>query len=102
MGIYKEISKAVKVQIYPTKKQEIVFEQNINHARFVFNKVKESCEYHYKIIKEQGINPNLINNKFCNIILTQLKQSNDFLYIIRLYITTSSIPELYPIYAKLL
>ena len=66
MGIYKEISKAVKVQIYPTKKQKIVFEQNINHVRFVFNKVKESCEYHYKIIKEQGINPNLINNKFCN------------------------------------
>jgi putative transposase len=81
MDTYKEINKAVKVRLYPTKEQKLVFEENINHARFVFNKVKESCEYHYKIIKEQGIKPrNLTSNKFCNIILTQLKQSHDFLY----------------------
>ena len=81
MEKYKEINMAVKVRIYPSKEQKIVFDENINHARFIFNKVKETCEYHYKIIKQQGYQPrNLITNKFCNTILTQLKQSNDFLY----------------------
>lgn len=82
MGNFKEINKAVKVRLYPTKQQEFVFNQNINHARFVFNKVKESCEYHYQIIKEHGFEPRyLTTRKFTNIILTQLKQNNDFLYI---------------------
>ena len=81
MENFKEINKAVQVRLYPSNEQMLVFEENINHARFVFNKVKESCEYHYNIIKQQGYKPrNLINNKFCNKILTQLKQSNDFLY----------------------
>ena len=77
----KEVNKAVKVQLYPTNEQKILFTKNINHARFVFNKTKESCEYHYKIIKKHNIQPqNLINRKFCNIQLSQLKKSNKFLY----------------------
>ena len=80
MGNFKEINKSVKVRLYPTKEQERLFNENINHARFVFNKIKESCEYHYKIIKEQGYTPYLHTRKFCNIILSQLKKANDFLY----------------------
>lgn len=81
MGSCREINKAVKVRLYPTKEQELVFNENIHHARFVFNKVKELCEYHYHIIKEQGVKPrNLITRQFCNLILKQLKKANDFLY----------------------
>ena len=77
----REISKAVKVQIYPNNEQKSLFLENMDHVRFIFNKVKESCEYHYKIIKEQGYKPrNLTSRKFCNSILTNLKKSNDFLY----------------------
>ena len=78
---FKEVKKAVKVQLYPTNEQKILFNRNISHARFVFNKIKESCEYHYKIIQEQNAQPqNLINPKFCNIQLSQLKKSHSFLY----------------------
>ena len=78
---FQEINKAVKVQIYPNNEQKLLFNKNINHVRYIFNKVKQSCEYHYNIIQEQGIKPrNLVNRKFCNMILSQLKKSNNFLY----------------------
>lgn len=71
----------MKVQLYPTNEQKLLFDENIRHARFVFNKIKESCEYHYKIIKEQNVEPkNLINRVFCNMQLSELKKSNKFLY----------------------
>jgi len=78
---FKEVKKAVKVQLYPTNEQKILFTKNINHARFVFNKIKESSEHTYKIIKEHNIQPkNIINSRFCNIQLSQLKKSYKFLY----------------------
>lgn len=78
---YLEVNKAMKIKLYPTQEQEILFNQNINHVRFVFNKIKEGVEYHYDRIKEQGFKPrNLTTRRFCNMLLTQLKSSNDFLY----------------------
>jgi len=76
----KEINKAVKVRIYPNPEQVNKFHENISHARYVFNKVKEQCNYHYKIIKEHGEIPrNLTNRSFCNMLLTNLKKTNNFL-----------------------
>ena len=77
---YKEINKGIKVRIYPNPEQVNKFHENISHSRYVFNKVKEQCEYHYKIIKEHGESPrNLTNRSFCNMILTNLKKTNNFL-----------------------
>ena len=71
---FKEVNKAVKVQLYPTNEEKKLFNKNINHARFVFNKIKQSCEYHYKIIKEQNAQPkNIVTTKFCNMQLSSLK-----------------------------
>jgi hypothetical protein len=79
MELCREVDKAVKVRIYPSYEQRLMFQENISHARFVFNKVKETCEYTYRIIKEHGSKPrNLINRKFTNQILTNLKHSTPF------------------------
>jgi putative transposase len=79
--VCKEVDKAVKVRIYPNVGQKIIFHENISHVRYVYNKVKETCEYTYGIIKEHGEKPrNLINRSFVNQILTDLKHAKDFLY----------------------
>ena len=41
------INKALKVRIYPNKKQEKFFENNFNSVRFIYNKLLEHKTQYY-------------------------------------------------------
>jgi putative transposase len=64
--------KGYKVRIYPTKEQEEIFNNHIGASRFIWNKLKEIKDNHYKETKES------LGNFDLNKKITELKKTKGF------------------------
>jgi len=75
----KTITKSYKVRIYPSKTVEESLYRNIGQVRFVFNQLKETMDRDYHYIQSRGLQPKLINRKYLNIRLNELKADYQWL-----------------------
>ncbi len=79
----KTVNKSYKVRIYPGKTVEEGLYRNVGQVRFVYNQLKVMMEKDYQYIKFRGLQPNLVNRKYLNIRLKELKSSYEWLIVIR-------------------
>lgn len=75
----KTVNKSYKVRIYPSKTVEEGLYRNVGQVRFVFNQLKGMMEKDHQYIKSKGLKPNLVNRKYLNIRLNELKSSYKWL-----------------------
>ncbi len=69
----KTINKSYKIRIYPNKDIESRLYRNIGQVRFVFNQLKEIMDKDYHYLKSRGLQPKLVNRKYLNVRLNELK-----------------------------
>jgi len=75
----KTITKSYKVRIYPNKIAEESLYRNMGQVRFVFNQLKEIMDRDYHYIRSRGLQPKLVNRKYLNIRLNELKSGYKWL-----------------------
>jgi len=75
----KTVIKSYKVRIYPNKTVEESLYRNIGQVRFVFNQLKETMDRDYQYIRSRGLQPKLVNRRYLNIRLNELKSEYKWL-----------------------
>jgi len=75
----KTVIKSYKVRIYPNKTVREFLYRNIGQVRFVFNQLKEIMDRDYYYIRSRGLQPNLVNRKYLNVRLNELKANYQWL-----------------------
>jgi len=75
----KTVIKSYRVRIYPNKTVEESLYRNIGQVRFVFNQLKEIMDRDYHYIRSRGLQPKLVNRKYLNIRLNELKSGYEWL-----------------------
>lgn len=88
------INKAVKLRIYPNKKQKEQFQNNFGACRFVYNNILDRLKKLYQHYPGQY----RLNIKLINTFLNQLKEENSFLYNVESTSLQQSSRDLYKSY----
>lgn len=88
------INKAVKLRIYPNKKQKEQFQNNFGACRFVYNNILDRLKKLYQQYPGQY----RLNIKLINTFLNQLKEENSFLYNVESTSLQQSSRDLYKSY----